>query len=118
MVIKSCRIISLKLIIFTAIVFSLIVLSCERKIEKIQKSEIATLPAFTAKGAKALFTDSGKMQLMMTFPIMETYNNEESPYSEFRSGIIVNFHDGQTDPVGFASSKYAKYTDKKKLWEL
>ena len=118
MVIKSCRIISLKLIIFTAIVFSLIVLSCERKIEKIQKSEIATLPAFTAKGAKAVFTDSGKMQLVLTFPIMETYNKEDSQYSEFRSGITVNFHDGQTEPVGFASSKYAKYTDKKKLWEL
>lgn len=119
MIIRSCRIVSIKLIILTAIItLSLVVLSCERKIDKIQKSEIATLPSVTAKGATTLFTDSGKMQLMMTFPVMETYNNEESPYSEFRSGIIVSFYDGQTEPVGYASSKYARYTDKKKLWEL
>ena len=54
----------------------------------------------------------------MSFPVMETYNNIESPYSEFRSGIEVAFYDGHEKPVGTAYAKYAKYTDKKKLWEL
>ena len=54
----------------------------------------------------------------MTFSIMETYNNDDSPYSEFKQGIKVNFYEGKDEPVGTASAKYAKYTDKKKLWEL
>ena len=107
--------------VFIIIVFSIgsiFIFSCERKIDTIKKSEILTLPSVTARGASTLFTDSGKIQLVMTFPIMETYNNVESPYSEFRSGIMVEFYDGQAEPVGYASSKYARHTDKKKLWEL
>jgi LPS export ABC transporter protein LptC len=49
---------------------------------------------------------------------METYNNIELPYTEFKSGIKVLFYDGHEKPVGTVYSKYAKYIDKKKLWEL
>jgi len=109
----------LKVIIITIIsIVSLLLFSCKRKIDTIKKSEILTLPSVTARGASTLFTDSGKIQLVMVFPVMETYNNDESPYSEFRSGIRVEFYDGQAEPSGYASSKYARYTDKKKLWEL
>jgi len=54
----------------------------------------------------------------MSFDIMETYNNDDQPYSEFRSGIKVSFYEGNEKPAGTVFSKYAKYTDKKKLWEL
>lgn len=119
MVIKPHRIINLKvIIIIVSSLLSILLFSCERKIDTIKKSEILTLPSVTARGASTLFTDSGKIQLVMTFPVMETYNNNESPYSEFRSGITVSFYDGKDEPVGYASSKYARYTDKKKLWEL
>lgn len=119
MVSISRRIISLNVItIIVSSLVSILLFSCERKIDTIKKSEILTLPSVTARGASTLFTDSGKIQLVMTFPVMETYNNDDSPYSEFRSGITVSFYDGKNEPVGYASSKYARYTDKKKLWEL
>lgn len=92
--------------------------SCSKKIDTIKKSEILTLPSVTVKNFRTVFSDSGKIQLIMTSPLMETYNNNDSPYSEFRSGIEVAFYEGHDKPVATAFAKYAKYTDKKKLWEL
>jgi LPS export ABC transporter protein LptC len=92
--------------------------SCEKNIGKIKKNLILTLPSITVKDFNTVFTDSGKIQLIMTSPLMETYKNADVPYSEFRSGIKVIFYDGHPEPVGSVTSKYAKYTDNDKLWEL
>jgi LPS export ABC transporter protein LptC len=92
--------------------------SCERKIDTIKKAEVLSLPSITVKNDTTVFTDSGKVQLIMTFAIMESYNNADPPYSEFRSGIKVLFYDGHDEPVGTVYGKYAKYIEKKKLWEL
>jgi LPS export ABC transporter protein LptC len=92
--------------------------SCERKLDRIHRSEILSLPSLTVRNDTTVFTDSGKIQLILTFPIMETFENNEAPYSEFRQGIVVKFYEGNEEPVATASGKYAKYTDKKKLWEL
>ena len=92
--------------------------SCERKIDTIKKDDVLLLPSITAKNSTTVFTDSGKVQLVMSFDIMESYNNIEQPYSEFRSGIKVFFYDSHDEPVATVFSKYAKYIDKKKLWEL
>jgi LPS export ABC transporter protein LptC len=92
--------------------------ACNKKIDKIKKNEILSLPSVTVKNDTTMFSDSGKIQLIMSFPIMESYNNAETPYSEFNHGIKVIFYDGQKEPQGSVSSKYAKFIEKKKLWEL
>jgi LPS export ABC transporter protein LptC len=91
--------------------------SC-RKLDTIKKTDILSLPSVTARNDTTTFTDSGKVQLVISFPLMETYENAEIPYSEFRYGINVIFYDGHTESVGRATSKYAKYISKKSLWEL
>jgi LPS export ABC transporter protein LptC len=100
---------------FLAVVF---ISSCETKVETIKKSEILSLPSMTNRDITTVYTDSGKVQLIMRAPLIETYSNDESPYSEFREGINVVFFEGKKDSVGYATAKYAKYLDKKKLWEL
>lgn len=106
---------------FLAMIFisnAIILSSCERKTDKIPHDEILTLPSITVKDFETLFSDSGKVQLIMISPLMESYNNAEEPYSEFRYGIKVIFYDGLKEPVAIASSKYTRYNQKKKLWEL
>lgn len=93
-------------------------LSCENKIDLIPKDDILSLPARTSRDFSTELTDSGKLQLIMSAPIMEQYMNSESPYSEFISGIIVLFYDGNKNPIGSVSGKYAKYTHNDNLWEL
>ena len=95
-----------------------IVLSCENKIDLIPKSDLLSLPSVTAKNFKTIFIDSGKLQLVMSSRLMEQYDNADPPYSEFRWGILVFFHDGHTKPVASVSAKYAKFYKTTNLWEL
>jgi len=92
--------------------------ACERKLPTVNKTEILNLPSQVVRNDTTVYTDSGRIQLIMTTPLMERYTDNDSPYSEFRSGIRVTFYDGGKDPVGSATANYARYTEKKKLWEL
>jgi lipopolysaccharide export system protein LptC len=102
----------------TLIVIALSVISCEKKNVKYDKIDILTLPSQTAKDFTTTYTDSGKMQIVFSAPLMQRYERAETPYSEFKSGIKVIFYDGHLEPVASVTAKYAKYTDNKNLWEL
>jgi LPS export ABC transporter protein LptC len=108
---------TLCLIAFIVIITGL-VLSCENKIDLIPKSDLLTLPSLTVKDFETVFSDSGKLQLIMTSPLMEQYKSTALPYSEFRSGIRVVFYDGNPVPVGSVIAKYAKFTKSENMWEL
>lgn len=105
-------------VITAFIAIALSVVSCEKKAGNYPKIDILTLPSLTVKNDTTVYTDSGKVQLVLIAPIMESYEKTEIPYTEFKSGIKVLFHDGHTEPVGSVTAKYAKYTDSKNLWEL
>lgn len=100
------------------VVVSFILLSCERKIDIIKNSDIESLPTTTVKDFSTVYTDSARLQLVMSSPLMERYASQKSPYSEFRKGIKVLFHDGHADPIARLTAKYAKLTEEKRLWEL
>jgi LPS export ABC transporter protein LptC len=93
-------------------------MSCEKKLDTIMNADILTLPSLTGENIQTVWVDSGKVQLVMSTPLIEKYSNTDDPYSEFRSGLHIEFHDGQKDPIAFATSKYAKFLEKKNLWEL
>jgi LPS export ABC transporter protein LptC len=108
-------------ILYGAIVlisFPLIILSCENKVDFIPNSDLLTLPSLTVKDFETVYTDSGRLELVTSAPLMEEFSNNESPYYEFRSGIKVVFYDGHTEPVGSVTAKYAKYIKSSSLWEL
>jgi len=84
----------------------------------IRKSEIISLPAVTVKNFETVYTDSAKIQIVMTSPLMERYSSSETPFSEFRSGLKVLFYDGNKEPIASLASKYAKFIESKKLWEF
>lgn len=107
-----------KLLSSFLILISLFVISCENKVDTIKNIDLLTLPSVTVKDDKTYYIDSGRLQLVMTTPIMEQYNNADVPYYEFKSGIKARFFKGQNDTVGSISAKYAKYTNSKTLWEL
>jgi len=99
-------------------VLSLIIISCENKIDLIPKSDLLTLPSLSVKDFETVYTDSGRLKLILSAPLMEEYSNNPTPYYEFMSGIKVIFYDGKKDPSGSVTAKYAKYTKSSNLWEL
>jgi len=92
--------------------------SCEKKIGIIEKSDILNLPTITGRNINTVFTDSGLVQLIVSSPLIEKYDDVDDPHSEFREGIKAVFYDGKPVPSASVSSKYARFIDKKKLWEL
>jgi LPS export ABC transporter protein LptC len=101
-----------------AIFFMTVLLSCERKMDIIKKSDISALPTLTVKNFETVYTDSAKLQLVLSSSLMERYTDVKPPYAEFKKGIKALFYDGHKEPVGSFTSKYAKFLEDKKLWEL
>lgn len=99
------------------IILLILVSSCENKIPVIPKSDLLTLPALTVKDFNTTFTDSGRVQLVLSAPILEKYEKADPPYDEFRSGIKVVFYSGKDSAQARVTSKYAKCTNNN-LWEL
>ena len=101
-----------------AIVFLCIIIqSCENKIPVIPKSDLLSLPSLTARNFNTIFTDSGKIQLILSGPIVEKFDKTSPQYAEFKSGLHVEVFKGHDKPVAIVTSKYAKCTDNN-LWEL
>lgn len=99
------------------LILSIFISSCENKIPVIPKSDLLTLPSLTVKDFKTTLTDSGRVQLKMSSPLVEKYDKAEPPYAEFRTGIKVVFYNGKDSAQAKVTSKYAKCTDNN-LWEL
>ncbi len=59
-----------KIFCFFAVAF--ILYSCETKVETIKKSEILSLPSMTNRDITTVYADSGKVQLIMRAPLIET----------------------------------------------
>jgi LPS export ABC transporter protein LptC len=95
-----------------------IFLSCDKKMGVIKNSDILLLPTQTVKIFESVLTDSAKLQVILSASLMERYTNSKPPYSEFRKGIKVLFYDGHKIPIASFTSKYAKYLDDQRLWEL
>ena len=92
--------------------------SCEKKNTTIPKIDILSLPSITGKNLTTIYTDSGKIQMELIAPLMESYSKAEVPYTEFKKGIKVYFYQGHDKPVASVIAQYAKYTDSNNLWEL
>jgi lipopolysaccharide export system protein LptC len=92
--------------------------SCEKKIDKIIDFEILSLPSLTGRNINTVFTDSGKVQMIMSAPVMEKWDHYNLPYTEFREGMKISFYNGHEEPVATASARYAKFSEKENLWEL
>jgi LPS export ABC transporter protein LptC len=103
-----------ELVLLLATIF----LSCERKMDVIKNADILSLPTTTVRNFESVYTDSTKLQLILSSPLMESYTRVKPPYTEFRKGITVLFYDGHDKPIASIISKYAKLLDDKKIWEL
>jgi LPS export ABC transporter protein LptC len=98
------------------VVLSMIVLSCENKMPVLPKSDLLTIPSLTGKNVRTVLADSGRVQLILTTPLIEQYDKVDPQYTEFKSGIKVVFFGKQNDSVK-VTAKYAKCTNNN-LWEL
>lgn len=112
------RIMKLRTIIPLIITATLTFTACEKKVDLIPKSDILSYPSVSVRDFETVYTDSGRIQLILTSPLMEQYDTKDSSFTEFRMGIRVDYYDGDTVPHGLVTSKYAKYLKGSDTWKL
>lgn len=100
------------------IIGAALLLSCDKKKEEMEDLQIKDLPTLSARNFETMYSDSGKVTMIVRSPLFNQYNRVKEPYSEFPEGIKVLFYNKKDAPQARVSSQFARYTEKQKLWEL
>lgn len=92
--------------------------SCENRNDIIPKSDYLKLPSLSAENFQTVTADSGQIDLILSSPIMEQFDNNDAPYTEFRKGLLVEFYDRKPNMQGSVTAKYARFDKNSQIWEL
>lgn len=92
--------------------------SCEKKELVVKDLQIKNLPTLSARNVETMYSDSGKVTMIVRTPMIQQFSSAEKPYTLFPEGLKVLFYDKQTEPQASITSKYARYTEEDEMWEL
>ena len=92
--------------------------SCEKKELVVKDLHIKNLPTMSARNLETMYSDSGKVTMIVRSPLIQQFSTADKPYTIFPEGLTVLFYDKQTTPQASIASKYARYTDEDEVWEL
>ena len=99
------------------IFFIVMLFACKSDIKKVSVfCDNNTLPEITAKHIKFIRSDSGKVQAILTSPLMVSYGGAE-PYMEFPEGFEVVFYDSLMNIKSFITADFGINYEKRKLME-
>jgi len=104
--------------IFCLLILPVILVSCESNLDPVPKSDFLTLPSSSAEDFTTVMSDSGWIEVKLTAPLVEQWENGDDPYWEFRRGIRVDYYDRDTIPHGSVTAKYGKYDVNSDTWIL
>ena len=100
------------------ILLSLIIVSCENEISKINTvAKDEDLPAITAEGFEMLISDSSVIRSKLQTPLLIKHNNEQNPYIEFPKGVNIEKYDAHMNVVSRITAQYAKNFPADDRWE-
>lgn len=108
------------LLIVPAVLITGIILlsSCEKKQVVVKDLQIKEMPSLSGKNVETMYTDSGKVTLIVKTPLVQQFTTKDDPHTLFPEGLTVLFYDKKTTPQASITAHYARYTEKDKQWEL
>jgi len=92
--------------------------SCGKKEATVKDLEIKGLPTLSSRNVETMYTDSGKVTMLVRTPLIQQFTTDENPYTLFPEGLTVLFYDRTDKPQASITSHYARYTEKEEVWEL
>ena len=109
------RLKTIYILLFT--LYLLLFTSCENDLKKVTSSTyIEDTPVQWLKEAELIYSDSGKVQMLLKAPIINRYLGE-SQYNEFPKGIKAYFYDDKGVVKSYLTAKYAIHMEKKKIMD-
>lgn len=106
------------IILLPALVAGLLLLGgCENDLKKIKAISEQQLknPADSSKGVEVLFSDSAKLKLKLTAPLMLQYTTVPKPYMEMPKGVKAIFYDDSLRESTVITADYAWRRESEKL---
>ena len=100
-----------------ALLLTCLLSACGNDIEKTKIFEPQSLPDNTIKNARIQRSENGRLQLVMTAPLVEQYSQPEA-MTEYREGVDMHFFDGYQRPTGILRARYAVSYDKREVMEV
>ncbi|HMT66523.1 MAG TPA: hypothetical protein PKE28_02900, partial [Bacteroidales bacterium] len=67
--------------------------SCDKKEITVKDLMIKGLPTLSARNVETMYSDSGKVTMVVQTPLIQQYSSEENPYTLFPKGLTVLFYD-------------------------
>ncbi len=92
--------------------------SCEKKQVVVNDLQIKEMPSLSGRNVETMYSDSGKVTLVVRTPFIQQYTAKEDPHTLFPEGLTVLFYDKKTRPQASITAHYARYTEKNEQWEL
>lgn len=71
----------------------------------------------TGKNITTVYTENGILQMKMTAPTLQRFENAEELKTIFPKGLEIIFYSKNQKPTSSLKCKYAIYYETKKLWE-
>lgn len=75
------------------------------------------VPQLTMINPEIMHYSSSKLQARVRATEILRFERAESPYMEFPKGITIDFYDENLQIKGHIQAKYARYEERKQLWE-
>lgn len=92
--------------------------ACENQMETIRDlTTTDTIPAEVAKDVRIIFSDSARIQMVLTAPIIYKIGGDK-PYIEFPEGLHIKTYDENNKEISELQAEYGKRFEKTKLMEV
>jgi LPS export ABC transporter protein LptC len=102
---------------FILIALAGLLASCENSIEEVKNLTVKNdLPMRTAHDAEILYSDSAKVKVKLTAPVMDQYVGKD-PKLELPKGVDVNFYNDSMRATTHLTANYAIRKDRDGLME-
>ena len=91
--------------------------ACKNKLSEVAAIDFSdTLPDISARNIEFTFSDSAKIQLRLSGPLMHSYEGDE-PYMVFPEGFLVEFFDSLLNITTTITADYGVHYREKKYME-
>jgi len=97
---------------------AMMLFACENDMETINSFNTdENVPDETAKDIEVIYSDSGRVLMKLTSPLLNRYEKEE-PYIEFPNGLRLLFYDSLMNVKSELTANYGINWTKKKMMEV
>jgi LPS export ABC transporter protein LptC len=107
-----------RIIIAVLVAGTALLSSCDKKEATVKDLMIKELPTLSSRNVETMYSDSGKVTMLVRAPLIQQFTTVENPYTLFPEGLTVLFYDRTNVPQASITSHYARYTEKDDIWEL